>query len=102
MAGGSHTAFDTGAFTTGALSGAGVLASAFGAGLTRFRETQARRWTGWTIEQLRAALECSELFRARERETSQALRRVIETQRTQIARLERELATERAHNRRRS
>jgi hypothetical protein len=37
MTGGSHTNFNTASFTTGALSGAGALASAHGAGFANFR-----------------------------------------------------------------
>ena len=37
MAGGSHTNFNTSAFTVGAVGGAGLIAGALGAGLANYR-----------------------------------------------------------------
>lgn len=61
--GGSHTNFDSAAFTVGAVGGAISIAGALGAGIQNYRAAQAERWMNWTIEQLRAALECSEALR---------------------------------------
>jgi hypothetical protein len=62
-AGGSHTNFDTAAFSVGAIGGAATIAGAIGAGWQNYRAACADRWASWTIGQLRAALDCSELMR---------------------------------------
>jgi hypothetical protein len=102
MVGGGHTNFNTASFTTGALSGAGALASAFGAGFANFRAAQAQRrenWAGWTIEQLRRALDLSEAFRWKTYiELRKAVETVAERDRT-IADLRRQLKTAMANNR---
>ncbi|MCU1348959.1 MAG: hypothetical protein JWO56_1989 [Acidobacteria bacterium] len=92
MAGGSHTAFDASAFGAGALGGAGAIAGALALGVTNYRAAQAQRWNTWNAEQLRAALDLSEAFRAREAATIAGLRRDLATARTAVARLERDAA----------
>lgn len=62
-AGGSHTNFDSAAFTVGAIGGAATIAGALGAGIQNYRAALAERWSAWTIDQLRAALDCSEALR---------------------------------------
>lgn len=62
-AGGSHTNFDSSAFTVGAVGGALSIAGALAAGVQNY--TRSQRWDGWTIEQLRRALDCSEALRYR-------------------------------------
>lgn len=59
----SHTNFDTSAFTASAVAGAASLAGALGAGLANYSAAQQDQWSQWTIEQLRAALNCSEAMR---------------------------------------
>jgi hypothetical protein len=102
MAGGSHTNFNTASFTTGALSGAGALASALGAGFANFRAAQAQRretWAGWTIKQLRRALDLSEAFRWKTyTELQEAVDTIAERDRT-IADLRRQLKTAMANSR---
>lgn len=92
MAGGSHTNFNEQAFTVGAVSGAGLLAGAVGAGLANYRAAQDRKWSAWNVTALRGALDLSEALRAREQAASRAKSAVIAAQRSTIARLEREKA----------
>jgi hypothetical protein len=92
MAGGSHTNFDESAFTVGALSGAGILAGALGAGLANYRAAQERKWMAWNATALRGALDLSEALRARELSASRAKDAVIAAQRLTIARLKRQQA----------
>jgi hypothetical protein len=63
MSGDSHTGFNAAAFGVGAIGGAATIASALGAGWAAHRAAQQDRWDAWTIEQLRAALDCSETMR---------------------------------------
>lgn len=98
MTGGSHTNFDERAFSAGALSGAGLLASALGAGLQNYRDLQARRFAAWNASQLRTALDLSEMLRAREHQQLRAKDAVITAQRLTIARLERQQAIARARS----
>lgn len=92
MAGGSHTHFNESAFTVGAVSGAGLLAGAVGAGLANYRAAQERKWSNWNVTALCGALDLSEALRAREQAASRAKSAVIAAQRLTIARLERERA----------
>jgi hypothetical protein len=89
MAGDSPTSFNTTAFTVGAIGGAAMIAGALGAGLANVRAQRQVAFAGWREDQLRAALELSEAFRAREH-------RIMLAQRITIARFERERATARA------
>ncbi|CUT11469.1 hypothetical protein BF49_2549 [Bradyrhizobium sp.] len=63
--GGSHTNFDPTAFTVGAVGGALSIAGALAAGVENYTKAQRRSWSDWTVEQLRAALDCSEALRFR-------------------------------------
>ncbi|MEH2536479.1 hypothetical protein [Bradyrhizobium sp. AZCC 1699] len=90
MAGGSHTNFESTAFSVGAVAGAATIAGALGAGLADLRAQRAAANAGWREHQLRAALELSELLRRREH-------RVNRAQRITIARFERERAIARAN-----
>lgn len=63
MAGDSHTGFNAGAFTVGAVGGAATIAGALGAGWANYRAAQQDRWAGWAIDELRTALDCSETMR---------------------------------------
>jgi hypothetical protein len=89
MSGDSHTNFNATAFTVGAVGGALTIAGALGAGLANVRSQRQVAFAGWRGDKLRAALELSEAFRAREH-------RIMLAQRITIARFERECATERA------
>ncbi|CUT14537.1 hypothetical protein BF49_5617 [Bradyrhizobium sp.] len=64
-AGGPHTNFDSSAFTVGAVGGALSIAGALAAGVQNYTRAQRHSWDGWTIEQLRRALDCSEAMRYR-------------------------------------
>lgn len=68
VVGGSHTAFDTGAFTVGAVGGAGLLAGAVGAGLANFRAAQAERYQRMTVEACWSAMDYYEAQLARARD----------------------------------
>jgi hypothetical protein len=98
MAGGSHTNFNERAFTVGAVSGAGLLTTALGAGLANYRADQERRWARWNATALRSALDLSEQLRAREHAVSRRKDAVIAAQKLTIARLERERAIARARS----
>lgn len=63
--GGSHTNFESAAFSAGAVGGALSIAGALAAGVQNYTRAQRNSWDGWTIEQLRRALECSEALRLR-------------------------------------
>lgn len=93
--GDSHTNFDGTAFGVGAFAGAATIAGALGAGLANLRAHRQSNFADWRENELRAALELSEAFRANDR-------RVIRGQAVAIARFERKEATQRAHNRLRS
>jgi hypothetical protein len=95
MAGDSHTGFDQQAFTVGAIGGAATIAGAIGAGLANVRAQRRSEYADWRENELRAALELSEAFRANDR-------RIIRGQAVTIARFERKEATQRAHCRLRS
>ena len=95
MAGGSHTNFDEGAFTAGALGGAGLLASVVGAGIANFREHQRNRRIQLSAATLQHALHLSEALRVRERTAQDA---IIAAQRLTIARLESERAIARVRS----
>jgi hypothetical protein len=101
MAGGSHTNFDTAAFGVGAIGGAATIAGALGAGIRNFQAQRQATWLSWTWEQLRAALELSEAFRAHERQQLQAAVDTIADRDRTIAEITRQLRTEQARNRRR-
>ena len=101
MAGGSHTNFNADSFSTGAVAGAGLLASALGAGLANYRAQQERKWAGWNATALRGALDLSEALRAREHAALRSKNAIIAAQRVMIARLESELVIERARSLRR-
>jgi hypothetical protein len=90
VSGDSHTNFDAGAFTVGALGGAATIAGALGAGLANLRAAQARRWESWTVTQLIAALELSEALRENDH-------RIKRARSITIARLRSQRAIERAH-----
>ena|SRR5882724_10582267 len=94
MAGDSHTAFDAGAFTVGAIGGAATIAGALGAGLANFRTQRQSAFADWQEHQLRAALELSEAFRENDQ-------RIILAQRITISRLRSRRAIERARSLRR-
>lgn len=49
--------------TEGALVGGATVAGALAVGIQNYLRAQRERWIGWTIEQLRAALDCSEAMR---------------------------------------
>ncbi|WP_339037540.1 hypothetical protein WHZ78_07365 [Bradyrhizobium symbiodeficiens] len=49
--------------TSGAFVGGNAIAGALGVSLRNYLHAQRERWIGWTIEQLRAALDCSETIR---------------------------------------
>jgi uncharacterized protein HemX len=102
MAGGSHTNFDEHAFTVGALSGAGIIAGALGAGIANYRAAQQRRFAYWNAVTLRAALDLSEQLRTREHASLRSKAAIITAQRVTIARLESQLAIAQARSRRRS
>lgn len=102
MAGGSHTNFDEGAFTAGAVGGAGLLAGALAQGLANYRAQQERKWSNWNVTALRSALDLSEALRAREHAALRAKDAVIAAQRLTIARLERQKAIALARSQRRS
>jgi hypothetical protein len=96
MAGGSHTNFDTGAFSVGAFGGAVTLASALAAGIANLRAVRDTDYLTWTADTLRRALRLSELFRARELERLKiAIETIAERDRT-IADLTRQLRIEQA------
>ena len=95
MAGDSHTNFDVGAFTIGAVGGAATIAGAIGAGIANVRAQRQSTFADWQERELRVALELSEAFRANDH-------RIIRAQRVTIARLERREATRRAHSHLRS
>lgn len=99
MAGGSHTDFDTGAFSTGAVAGAGLIAGALAQGLVNYRAQQERRWANWNVTALRGALDLSEALRSREQTALRSKNAIIVAQRVTIARLESELVIERARAR---
>lgn len=58
--GDSHTGFDAGSFTAGALTGAGLLAAAVGGAVSRAAQLNAERWDGWNRNQLVTAVNLSE------------------------------------------
>ncbi|MCC8962470.1 hypothetical protein H8A95_09125 [Bradyrhizobium sp. Pear76] len=89
MVGGSHTNFNAGAFTAGAVGGALTIAGAIGAGIANVRAQRQAAFADWNERQLRAALNLSEALRAREHRINQA-------QQLTIARLQREHAVARA------
>jgi hypothetical protein len=91
MSGGSHTNFDTQAFTVGAVGGALTLAAAVAAGVQSFREASAESYAAWTAQQLRSGLMLSEARRGHELDMlAQALRAIDERDR-RIAQLEKTL-----------
>lgn len=93
-AGGSHTNFDTTAFSVGAVAGASTLAGAVGAGIQNYRAAQQQRhWVSWTIAELRGALDLSESFRRRERRLIEEQRLTIAAQARTIADLNRQIRT---------
>jgi hypothetical protein len=99
--GGSHTAFDSAAFTVGALSGATTMAAALGAGIRNYTARRALAVAEWTIENWRQALALSELLRRRDHQRfaaeKAAFRKVIQDQRTEILGLRASLAVTQAH-----
>jgi hypothetical protein len=95
VAGDSHTNFDVGAFSIGAVGGAATIAGAIGAGIANVRAQRQSTFADWQERELRAALELSEAFRANDQ-------RIIRAQAVTIARFERKEATQRAHTRLRS
>ena len=64
--GGSHTNFDSAAFTVGAVGGAATIGAALVQGFANYRQQQADRWANWNVQQLRTALDLSESLRAHE------------------------------------
>jgi hypothetical protein len=92
MAGGSHTNFNSKAFSVGAVSGAGLLASALGAGINNYRAVMKARYANWNAEALRSGLELSELLRAKEHKMLHAKDREIADLRLANARLKADLA----------
>jgi hypothetical protein len=101
MAGGSHTNFDTAAFSIGAIDGAATLAGALAAGIANLRPTRDTDYLSWTADTLRRALRLSELFRALELEQVQVAVDTIADRDRTIADLTRQLKVERARNARR-
>jgi hypothetical protein len=93
--GDSHSNFNSTAFGVGAFAGAATLAGALGAGLANLRAQRQSNFADWRENELRAALELSEAFRANDQ-------RIIRAQAVTIARFERKEATQRARNRLRS
>lgn len=82
MAGGSHTDFDSGAFTLGAAGGAATIAGAMVAGWQNYRAAQADRWHGWNAEQMRRALDYTDsMLIVRTDERDAAIRRIAELER---------------------
>lgn len=59
----SHTNFDSGTFTAGALTGAGLLAGALVAGLQAILQANREACARWTRGQLEKAYNLSELLR---------------------------------------
>lgn len=49
--------------TEGAFVGGATVAGALALGIQNYLRAQRERWIGWTIEQLHAALDCSETLR---------------------------------------
>ena len=84
-AGGSHTNFDSAAFSVGAVGGAAALGSALALGFANYRQAQRDRWAGWTVAQLQAALDCSETMRF-------AVHDELNATKARVAELERQLA----------
>ena len=81
-AGGSHTNFDSGAFSVGAVGSAAALAGALAAGFQNYRQAQRDRWANWTVAQLQSALDCSETMRfAVHNELNATKARVVELER---------------------
>ena len=85
MTRGSHTNFDTDAFTVGAVGGALSIGSALAVGWQNYRQAQRQRWAEWTVAQLQAALDCSESMRF-------GLHNDLNAARVEIAGLKRKLA----------
>ncbi|MGY3356423.1 hypothetical protein ACVWZK_003086 [Bradyrhizobium sp. GM0.4] len=89
-AGGSHTSFNTEAFTVGAVSGAGILAGALAQGFQNYRAQQRDRWADWNLDQLRLALDLSESLRVHDGQQIDRLEREVLTLQADLARAERE------------
>jgi hypothetical protein len=97
MAGGSHTNFDVGAFSVGAIGGAGVLANALAAGIVNLRRASETDSMAWSVGSLRRALRLSELFRARELEQLRIAVNLIAERDRIIADLQRRIQTDQAN-----
>lgn len=91
--GGSHTGFNQSAFTAGAVGGALSIAGALVAGAANARRLQVEERDLGTREMALACIRIERDIREREWKASQT---VIQAQRVTIARLESELARERA------
>jgi predicted component of type VI protein secretion system len=67
--GGSHTNFDSGAFTAGALTGSGAIAGALVAGVANhLARARAQRGRAWQEADWQRALALSELLRRRDQQ----------------------------------
>jgi hypothetical protein len=70
----SHTAFDSTAFTVGALSGAGLLAGALVSGLQSVLQANRDACARWTRDQLEKAYNLSEVLRFHKHNECEELR----------------------------
>jgi hypothetical protein len=94
--GGSHTNFDSGSFTAGAVGGAAAIAGALVAGAAACRESN---WLRWSRDALIAGIEYSETMRNRCYAQLQRANRTISHQRAEIISLKAELRVAQARGR---
>jgi hypothetical protein len=101
--GGPHTNFNTSSFTAGAAVGSLTIAGALVDGVMRYRLAQRayaeRAWARWNRRNLVNALDLSEAMRVREQEMERKATAEAEGLRRCNARLQRDLAIERAERR---
>ncbi len=74
MAGDSHTGFNSGGFSAGAVGGALTIAGAVIAGAQAAAHLNSRRWADWERHQLEAALDLSEALKTHLVEENDELR----------------------------
>lgn len=92
-AGDSHTGFNSGAFTAGAVGGASVLAAAVGAGLENARQ---QSWARWNRKALEAAAELNGLRNNRVVRMLEAANRKVSDLQSEVVAVRAELKAERA------
>jgi aconitase B len=89
MAGGdSHTGFDSGAFTVGAVSGVGVFAGALGAGIANARQSS---WDRFNRKALTAGIEVTEARHNRIFKQLEGVNRRIDSLQSEVIGLRAEL-----------